>query len=440
MSQAAPAAEKTAAPADKGGQDRATAGIVRSHSRSWLRALFVLVLALKAVVPFIAHDGLKHRDPDGYWRLAKNLWNYNTFGNEYVPTAYRPPLYPLLLTPAAPLGNRAWLAIAGLHAVLGLLTVLLTWDLARDLAPEAAWLAALLVAWDPLLVRWSAEIMTETLAAFLAILFWIWCQQAGRSALGALMTGLVAGMAALTRPTFLPMLPVAALLAIFTAPSRTRGLLYGVLLLVGGMMLLGPWWVRNERVFHRFIPATTHGGYTLYLGNNPEFYAHIDEQGWRQPWSSHEFDRRVIERRHAATLSNEVDHDRAEYALAWQSIRNAPTAFLRACAFRLSRLWGLMPLPSSAEATPAARIARWIIAGYYAVVLLLTAAGLAAVVRRRRLLDWLPGLLLVACFTVVHTLYWADMRMRAPLVPIIALLAAHVLSPAAWAKGGVRQQ
>lgn len=411
-----------------------------SHSRRWLRALFVLLLSLRAAVPFIANEGLKHRDRDAYWRLAGNLWKYDTFGEEYVPTAYRPPFYPILLAPAAPLGNRAWLAIAGLHAVLGLVTVLLTWDLARDLAPEAAWLAALLVAWDPLLVRWSAEIMTETLAAFFAILFWSWCQQAGRGAMAALVTGLVAGMAALTRPTFLPMLPAAALLAAFTAPSRTRGLLYGTLLLIGGIMLLAPWWIRNERVFHRFVPATTHGGYTLYLGNNPEFYAHLDQQGWSQPWSSHNFDQRVAERRHAATLSNEVDHDRAEYALAWQSIRNAPAAFLRACAYRLSRLWGLMPLHGSAEATPAVRIARWIIGGYYAVVLLLAAAGLAAVVRRRLLADWLPGLLLVACFTAVHTLYWADMRMRAPLVPVIALLAAHVLCPAAWPKKGHRQQ
>ncbi len=272
MPQAAAPAQATAEPAPDFVPDPAAAGNAKVRGRRWLSALFVLVLAVRAVVPFVAHDGLKHRDPDAYWRLAKNLWVYDTFGSEYVPTAYRPPLYPLLLAPAAELGNRAWLAIAGLHAILGLVTVLLTWDLARDLAPEAAWLAALLVAWDPLLVRWSAEIMTETLAAFLAVLFWIWCQQAGRGALAALVTGLVAGMAALTRPTFLPMLPAAALLAAFTAPSRARGLLYGVLLLIGGMMLLGPWWVRNERVFHRFIPATTHGGYTLYLGNNPFLY------------------------------------------------------------------------------------------------------------------------------------------------------------------------
>jgi hypothetical protein len=32
---------------------------------------------------------------------------------------------------------------------------------------------------------------------------------------------------------------------------------------------------------------------------------------------------------------------------------------------------------------------------------------------------------LLISFTLVHAFYWADMRMRAPLVPVLALLAAR---------------
>ena len=35
-------------------------------------------------------------------------------------------------------------------------------------------------------------------------------------------------------------------------------------------------------------------------------------------------------------------------------------------------------------------------------------------------------LVLIVSFTAVHALYWADMRMRTPLVPAIALLARVV--------------
>ena len=36
-------------------------------------------------------------------------------------------------------------------------------------------------------------------------------------------------------------------------------------------------------------------------------------------------------------------------------------------------------------------------------------------------------LLLILNFTLVHLVYWSNMRMRAPLVPLIALIAARGL-------------
>jgi hypothetical protein len=40
---------------------------------------------------------------------------------------------------------------------------------------------------------------------------------------------------------------------------------------------------------------------------------------------------------------------------------------------------------------------------------------------------WFWGLLLAVCLTDVHTIYWTDMRMRAPLVPVVALAVAAAL-------------
>jgi hypothetical protein len=36
-------------------------------------------------------------------------------------------------------------------------------------------------------------------------------------------------------------------------------------------------------------------------------------------------------------------------------------------------------------------------------------------------------MLLIAAFTLVHLVFWTDMRMRAPIVPAIALLASRGL-------------
>ncbi|MCE5269254.1 MAG: hypothetical protein LLG00_15360, partial [Planctomycetaceae bacterium] len=110
-------------------------------------------------------------DIDGYRRLAENVVRHGTFGDGEVPTAFRPPLYPLMLTPCVALGDHSRIATGLLHLTLGIGTVAMVlllsarWGLGR----RATVLAGLLVACDPILLRWSTQLMTETLATFLAV-------------------------------------------------------------------------------------------------------------------------------------------------------------------------------------------------------------------------------------------------------------------------------
>ena len=133
--------------------------------------LVVLLLALliRGGLLLVVPDALVE-DPDGYRQLAENLVEHGTFGKGDAPTAYRPPLYPLLLTGCVALGEYGRVAIGVLHVLLGVATVGLTLVLGRwwGLGNRGAAVAALLVACDPILLGQSAQVMTETLAAFLA--------------------------------------------------------------------------------------------------------------------------------------------------------------------------------------------------------------------------------------------------------------------------------
>jgi len=40
---------------------------------------------------------------------------------------------------------------------------------------------------------------------------------------------------------------------------------------------------------------------------------------------------------------------------------------------------------------------------------------------------WLWGLLLAGSFTAVHAVYWSNIRMRAPLMPLVALAATAAI-------------
>ncbi len=141
-------------------------GIVRKSQTAWI-ALLALALAARIAVAFSPHAF--QTDPDGYRAVAGNLLEYGVFGSGEVPTGYRPPLYPLLLVPALALGEGSRTVIGILHLAFGVATVVLTFALVRRAGlGRWAWLAALVVAADPILLAQSALIMTETLAAFLA--------------------------------------------------------------------------------------------------------------------------------------------------------------------------------------------------------------------------------------------------------------------------------
>ena len=162
--------------------------------------------------------------------------------------------------------------IATLHVLLGLATVATTWLVARnygrghgrDWHPE---LAAMAVAIDPLLLVQSSQIMTETLAAFLATvaLFCLLQLEQRQSRVWGIASGLTLGCAALCRPTFLPWCVLVLLLQVpKTLRNRTAASL--LCLALGMAFTLFPWALRNYGTLGRWIVSTTHGGYTLLLG------------------------------------------------------------------------------------------------------------------------------------------------------------------------------
>ncbi|MCA9030052.1 MAG: hypothetical protein KDA66_04540, partial [Planctomycetaceae bacterium] len=63
----------------------------------------------------------------------------------------------------------------------------------------------------------------------------------------------------------------------------------------------------------------------------------------------------------------------------------------------------------------------------YTVWWVLALVGLIKICRQR-LATWVPVLLLLFSFTVVHAVYWSNMRLRAPVVPGVALLAGLAVS------------
>lgn len=403
------------------------------HKPTMLLIGFTLVACVRIGALWWGWDSLES-DPDAYRALAATWHDTGTFGRLALggtpialggtptATAYRPPLFPWLLSwfSSATTGkdDRWW--IACLHGLLGVATCIVTYDIARrlDLSPGVGWIAVACVACDPILIRQSTLVMTETTATFLSVALWWWWLRDGnqgkdRWRFQALMLGLGMGIAVLCRPTAL-----AWLVMWWGAALAMQQWRWVAATALGVLIAIAPWTIRNAMQFGTPIATTTHGGYTLYLANNPVLYEHWQTSVSRE-WDEEAFHARWRQERSQVQPRDEVALDHLAQSLAWSTIASEPWTALRGCAIRSGWLWAWWPSTRQASSTTQFAIACW-----YAVNSLGALIGWALWIRKgTNRARWLPGLALVISLTIVHSVYWSNMRMRAPAVPVAGLLA-----------------
>ncbi|PQO31555.1 hypothetical protein [Blastopirellula marina] len=407
------------------------------YDRQWY-AVLLIALVIRGGMGYAQLDGLQD-DPDSYRKLARNiLWVHSfTYNDPAEPTAFRPPLYPLLLAITSPSHEVRPGEVLALHTVLGLITVGLTFYWARSLG-LGRWrsLAALLVTVDPILLNQSTLVMTETLATCLAILTLVaisamaaTAEEENSEKISSNLTiraANVAGAVALAiycRPTFLvwaALLPLAISLCVTTWRHRLIAVASYSLMLI---FLLVPWVARNWLVFQAPVLGTTHGGHTLLWGNNDSFYEYL-KSGTTPTWDNEAFHNGFNERHpYEHTSASELARDRSAYAEAIESMQANPAMAAYSCLVRLTMFWRPLPHALSAEESPKVTALRYAIGTWYVVQFTLAIAGLIALGPKLAKPGWLAAILLMASFTLVHLFFWSNMRMRSPLVPILAVLA-----------------
>jgi hypothetical protein len=376
-----------------------------------------LLARLAAAVPLIG----RLEDPDNYLRLARGLAQGDGFAWDGRPTAYRPPLYPLVLAPLVAVcgrGAKVGWVIAGLHAALGAATVGLTAAAARrwGLGPRPVLVAALVVALDPVLVSQSRMVMTETLTAMLLAASLAALALPGPR--GAALGGLALGLSSLCRPSTLPTAGLVTAAAMLTGPgSYAQRLGRGMILALTTIAVLAPWAVRNALVLGEPVWTTTHGGYTLALANNPIYYAEVLDGPRGSVWTGTNQKRWFDSIGPTVAGLSEPAADRRLRDGALELLRRRPRDFARATAARLVRFWSIVPAETVYPGWLRVLVALWTIPLWAALI-----DGLA----RRPTWQWprITAPLSLVALSVVHAVYWTDMRMRAPLVPAIALIVA----------------
>jgi len=248
-------------------------------------AMVGLVLRLAFGFGYWVDRPLTH-DEREYLALATSIRHGKGFtyerppDNPDTPRFGRAPLYPVLLA-AIGAGARDVTAtpvqVKIAQSIVGAVGVWLIGVIARRAAgPAAGVAAASIAAIYPPLVWICAYVFTEPLFSTAALgsvlLLNRSIDQASDPADGTNWTALVmataagvaTGLAMLIRPAMTFFVPIAAVWLI--AQRRAK---LSAFLVVGVLLVVTPWTLRNVRVYHRFVLIASEGGVTFWTGNHP---------------------------------------------------------------------------------------------------------------------------------------------------------------------------
>lgn len=201
-------------------------------------------------------------------RWASAIAGGNFWGNEVF---FRAPFYIYILGGIYYIFGHSLLAARIFGMIIGLASVYATYSIASGLfSKRTAFIAAGLHALYPIIIYFESELLVDMLFTFLVqvsiiILFkalentrlkwFIYC-------------GLIIGLAAVTRPVILAMIPIYLVWIFISAGGYKRAGLAGLFFLVSIAAIIAPVTVRNYFIANDQVLIASSGGINFYLGNN----------------------------------------------------------------------------------------------------------------------------------------------------------------------------
>lgn len=415
--------------------------------RVWLIVLVALVFRLTAALywhQLASADEHYFRlaDSHSYWTLAEQIARSQPYQYGSVEAqVFRTPLYPLFLSALTWIPSQYWAVLAArcLGAVLGTIAVLLMMRIAENLGgPKAGFATGLISACYPSAIGMSVLVLSEMLFVPLMlgqILFWHGAVQLAGTSQGpiqaysgnkyklflAFASGCLAGLATLTRPSWLLFTPCLALIQIFLGKKSVTTYFAAALAMVGLCLTMAPWWIRNALITDKLVLTTLQVGPSLMDGLRPGATGASD--------SDMQFMPEIIQRQRnidqqsegtlESTLEWRVNRLAMQTAVTW--VRDNPESSIRLAFEKLKRTWSLWP-DGKELASDTMRAAISLSCSTVVLLALVTTYRSWSAHRPTLAIIWLPCLY----FTALHVVFVGSVRYREPGVILLIVLAGLV--------------
>lgn len=405
--------------------------------------MVVAALAIRLLVMvFLLPEQL---DPArNYWhfgyeagKIADSIVHGHGFGSPLFedtgPTAWMTPVYPYLVAGVFELfgtyTKTSAIVLLALNALLSALVCILVFFIARlSFGDRVAKWSGWAWAFCPYGIYFPVERIWETWLAtlLLCLLFLITLHLENESRWSRWIGfGVLWGLAALTSPALLSVLPFLAGWVIYR--RHRRGLRWFAVNLVAAIAFIAvvaPWFIRNYQVFHRVIPFRDNMGIVLRLGTrgNTSYWGPYELGPWHNPQEWNEFKQ-----------LGELAYFDKKKQQAFEFIRANPgwytwTTFRRA-VFLWTGFWSLDRDYLKQEPLDPPNIL------FCTTLTLLALIGLKRALQK----DWsgaLPYALVLFSFPLIYYITSPEVYYRRPIDPFFVILAIEAVLPSTTKKKG----
>jgi 4-amino-4-deoxy-L-arabinose transferase-like glycosyltransferase len=408
------------------------------------RAIFWTAFLLRIAYITLAHTyritPFNHHFEFGWetGRVAASVASGHGYGSPFSgdtgPTTWMVPGFTLLLAGVFKLFGiysalSAWV-IQAINSFFQALTVPLVYEIGARVAGRrnalwAAWIWALYPGIIQYGVKWIWETSLSTLLFAAVLVLGMRMRGSGgeqpreHRARDWSLFGLLWGAISMTNPTLLLMAPVEGIWILSALPQRRnliRGAALALLSAAVASAVAAPWVVRNELVFHAFIPSRGNLGAEAAMALSPE------SGGF--PWGATVPTVEVAPEHQLYAQMGELAYVRMRGQLASRLARQNPARFWKLVALRFYMFWA--SVPHTAGGHPAAENVRAIAHCFGSITGIL---GLFLALRRK-----LPAAMLFAWAVVllpcVYYFIIAGSRFRNPLEPVFAVLTVYLFQQA----------
>lgn len=415
--------EQANEPADMVKLPNPSRGESATARRVWLAVFFIIIwVAFLIRLSYVSTlpDTLSFDEPI-YDELASNLVagrGYTLSTSAYHttipnrPTSFQEPIYPLLLAGIYRIvGENQFYSARAIQALLGTGALAILIALASRLWGRAAALGVGVVgAFHIPLIYFSGLLMTENLfILFLLLFLLLWTRAIARQRFRMLvLAGIVYAAACLTRSLLLFFLPAVLLgtaVCTYSQKRRLRSALGATLgVLLGVVLTIFPWTLRNYSVHDAFVPITTKGGINLYYYTYP-----IDDLDFNSRW-----DQVPIPEVEGLT---EVERESLFRRAALENMKAFPQLQFRFAMAKVLDFWN----PIAERGPTVVRLAYGL---EFMILLVLAAIGVASLLRESR--DRALGaiaILLLLYYSLAAAVFTGGGKARLAVEPILILLA-----------------